>query len=95
MVMRIRRTFLTLLTVGALAGLARGDDLAWKFDTSARPPDEKAVAAPAANGEGWTLLPDRSALSSAIPLFSSCWISSVESGGWSYVFIQGLYLLFR
>ena len=95
MAKRIRQAFFMLLVACVMAGLARGDDLAWKFDASARTPDVKAVAAPVANGDGWTLLPDRSALSSAIPLFSSYWIFSVESGGLNYAFVQGLYLLFR
>ena len=95
MVKRIRRTFFTLLVACAMAGIARGDDLAWKFDTSARTTDVKAVAAPAANGESWALQPGRSAPSSAIPLFSSCWKFIAESGGWRYAFTQGVYLLFR
>ena len=87
----------TALMLAALAagGVARADDLAWVFDTSARTPDVTATATPAANEEPWTLRPVRSAPSDAIPLFNSCWRYDVASGGWSYTFAEGFYLLFR
>ena len=89
------KALLTLLATCAATVMVQGDDLPWKFDDSARTPDVKALAAPAANGESWSLQPGRSASSSSIPLFNSCWIYDVESGGWSYAFEYGFYLLFR
>ena len=86
---------LLMLLAFAVAGVLSGDDLAWRFDTSGRPADVKSASASAANADAWELQPGRSAASSTIPLFSSCWRYDAESGGWSYAYVEGIYLIIR
>ena len=86
---------LLMLLAFAVAGVLSADDLAWRFDTSGRPADVKSASASAANADAWELQPGRSAASSTIPLFNSCWRYDAESGGWSYAYVEGIYLIIR
>ena len=86
---------LLMLMAFAVAGVLSADDLAWRFDTSGRPADVKSASASAANADAWELQPGRSAASSTIPLFNSCWRYDAESGGWSYAYVEGFYLIFH
>ena len=86
---------LLMLMAFAVAGVLSADDLAWRFDTSGRPADVKSASASAANADAWELQPGRSAAASTIPLFNSCWRYDAESGGWSYAYVEGFYLIFH
>ena len=90
-----RMISLAVVAACAAGGALKGDDLAWRFDTSGRPADVKSASASAANADAWELQPGRSAASSTIPLFSSCWRYDAESGGWSYAYVEGFYLIFH
>ena len=86
---------LLMLLTFAVAGVLSGDDLAWRFDTSGRTADVKAVATPTANGDDWQLQAFRSGETIAIPVFDSCWSVSITADGWTYFYNAGFYLLFR
>lgn len=87
-----------LTCAGVLAALAvvpaSAEDLAWRFDTSARPADAVAetTAAPSAAVD---VLPSATGESGTIPLFDSRWMYSIQLDGWTYQFVRGFCIIVR
>ena len=70
------------------------EDLAWRFDTSARPAD-LAVETTIPNAEVVDVAPSAEGVSGAIPLFDSRWTYNLLLEGWTYRHVSGLCFIFR
>lgn len=86
----------TLAAAAVLAGAAAGraEDLAWRFDTSARTPDV-AVEAAAVNAAEVVAEPPAEGASGTIPLFDSRWTYSLLLEGWTYQHVRGFCIIVR
>lgn len=90
------RTQRASLAAAVLAGVVavQAEDLAWKFDVSARPADV-VVEATAANAADVSVAPPAEGASGTIPLFDSRWNYSLLLEGWTYRYVQGLFFIVR
>lgn len=73
---------------------ASAEDLAWRFDTSARPADV-VVEASAANDGVVEASPAAEGVSASIPLFDSRWTYSLLLEGWTYQYVRGFCIIVR
>ena len=82
----------------ALAALvsasACAEDLAWRFDASARPADAVAEAT-AANTASVDVAAPAADVSDTIPLFDSRWSYSLLLEGWTYQYVRGFCIILR
>ena len=87
-----------LVCVAGLAALAAAsayaEDLAWRFDASARPADVAAEAT-AANTASVDVAAPAEGASDAIPLFDSRWSYSLLLEGWTYQYVRGFCIILR
>ena len=91
----VRRLMSCAAVVSALAAAsAHAEDLAWRFDASARPADV-AVEATAANAASGDVAAPAEGASSSIPLFDSRWSYSLLLEGWTYQYVRGFCIILR
>ena len=87
-----------LARAAILAALAvtsvSAEDLAWRFDASARPADVTAEAV-AANAGAVDAAPAAEGVSGTIPLFDSRWTYSLLLEGWTYQYVRGFCIILR
>ena len=76
------------------ATTASAEDLAWRFDTSARTADV-AVEAEAVNAAAVEAAPSAEGVSASIPLFDSRWTYSLLLEGWTYQYVRGFCIIVR